>query len=402
MKETTKLPELPRLPKGQGTLIYTHGNKILYRKAIPVDGGYKRLAVTGNNIKECFDTMRRKEDDLRAGLKSAGSESLAAAIDRWLDLYKQPEVKPSSYDRLRITYKAQITKMTIADKPWKLITAEDLQVAVNALVQDGYAWSTVKKAYDMLNAFYTFQTRRGYLPRSPMDICRMPLRENMLKQDKEIVYMTESQIKVFCEEALSYAEGSTQLKYRYGPAFVFLIYTGLRIGELCALQWKDFDIEKATVSITKNLIEVYNRDYGKKQEDAPQYVTKISTTKTRSTRIIPLNRNALKALALMRQAVPFIEPDNYVVSTANRKPATPRQMEKRLAYLLQAAPLDLPPCGCHMLRHTCASLLFAKKLQVEIIASILGHSPEVCRKTYIHFCQAQRAEAIHQIAEFNI
>ena len=52
MKEATKLPELPRLPKGQGTLIYTHGNKILYRKAIPVDGGYKRLAVTGNNIRE--------------------------------------------------------------------------------------------------------------------------------------------------------------------------------------------------------------------------------------------------------------------------------------------------------------------------------------------------------------
>lgn len=189
MKEATKLPELPRLPKGQGTLIYTHGNKILYRKAIPVDGGYKRLAVTGNNIRECFDTMRRKEDDLRAGMKSAGSESLAMAIDRWLDLYKQPEVKPSSYDRLRITYKAQITKMTIADKPWKLITADELQAAVNALVQGGYAWSTVKKAYDMLNAFYTFQTRRGYLPRSPMDICRMPLRENMLKRDKEIVYI---------------------------------------------------------------------------------------------------------------------------------------------------------------------------------------------------------------------
>lgn len=402
MEKANKLPELPKLPKGEGTLRYAHGNKILYRKAILVDNGYKRLAVTGNNIKECFDTMRRKEEELRAGLKSVGSESLTTAIDRWLDLYKQPEVKPSSYDRLRITYKAQITQMTIADKPWKLITAEDLQGAVNALVQDGYAWSTVKKAYDMLNAFYTFQTQRGYLPRSPMDICRMPLRENMLKQNKEIVYMTEPQIKVFCQEALSYAEGSSQLKYRYGPAFVFLIYTGLRIGELCALQWKDFDMEKETVSITKNLIEVYNRDYGRKQEGAPQYVTKISTTKTRSTRIIPLNRNALRALALMRQAAPFTEPEDYVVATANHKPATPRQMEKRLTYLLRATTLNLPPCGCHMLRHTCASLLFAKKLQVEIIASILGHSPEVCRKTYIHFCQAQRAEAIHQIAEFNI
>ena len=71
------------------------------------------------------------------------------------------------------------------------------------------------------------------------------------------------------------------------------------------------------------------------------------------------------------------------------------------AYLLQSTGLDLPPCGCHMLRHTCASLLFSKKLQVEIIASILGHSPEVCRRTYIHFCQEQRAAAIQQIAEFN-
>lgn len=46
-------------------------------------------------------------------------------------------------------------------------------------------------------------------------------------------------------------------------------------------------MEKATVSITKNLIEVYNRDYGKKREGAPQYVTKISTTKTRSTTYHP-------------------------------------------------------------------------------------------------------------------
>ena len=120
-----------------------------------------------------------------------------------------------------------------------------------------------------------FQTRRGYLPRNSMELCRMPVRENLLKQ--EIVYMTGQQIQVFNKEALAYAYGSYKLKYRYGPAFVFLIYTGLRIGELCALQWKDFDLEKRTVSIKKNLTEIYNRDYstGKK---ATQYTTKISTT----------------------------------------------------------------------------------------------------------------------------
>ena len=39
MKEANKLPELPRLPKGQGTLIYTHGNKILYQVVDLVLGG---------------------------------------------------------------------------------------------------------------------------------------------------------------------------------------------------------------------------------------------------------------------------------------------------------------------------------------------------------------------------
>lgn len=394
--------ELPKLPKGDGTLRYAHGGKILYRKSIPMNDGYKRLAVTGATLKDCFNAMQRKEAEVRAGLKTTTNETLTVAMQNWLEVYKQPEVKPSSYDRLHITFTSQIQQMDIAGRVWKKIETDDLQQAVNALVEKNYSWSTIKKAYDMLNAFYKFQTQRGCLLRNPMEQCKMPARENVLKPEKEIVYMSEQQVREFSKEALSYAYGSSKLKYRYGPAFVFLIYTGLRVGELCVLQWKDFDLEKKTVSITKNLMEIYNRDYGAGREKAAQYTTKISTTKTRSTRIVPLNQKALIAYELMQQAAPYKDPDDYVLCTARRKPATPRQMERRLAYLLRSTGLDLPPCGCHMLRHTCASLLFSKKLQVEIIASILGHSPEVCRRTYIHFCQEQRAAAIQQIAEFEI
>lgn len=401
MKSESRQPELPKLPHGDGVLVYTSNGKILYRKSIPVDGDYRRLAVTGRTLKECFDAMQKKESEIQAGLQSASNQPLAVAIDEWLRLYKQPEVKPSSYGRLCITFDSQIKRMAIAGKPWKKIKTDDLQQAINALIPCGYSWSTIKKAYDMLNAFYTFQTRRCYLPRNPMEQCKMPAHENILRQEKEIVYMSEQQVREFCREALSYAYGSSKLKYRYGPAFVFLIYTGLRIGELCALQWKDFDLEKRTVSITKNLMEIYNRDYGVGHEKVAQYTTKISTTKTRSTRIVPLNQKALMVYELMRQAAPYTDPGDYVLCTARRKPATPRQMERRLTYLLQSTGLDLPRCGCHMLRHTCASLLFSKKLQVEIIASILGHSPEVCRRTYIHFCQEQRAAGIQKIAEFN-
>ena len=114
---------------------------------------------------------------------------------------------------------------------------------------------------------------------------------------------------------------------------MFLIYTGLRIGELCALQGKDFDLEKRTVSITKNLMEIYNRDYGVGHEKVAQYTTKIGTTKTRSTRIVPLNQKALMVYELMRQAALYTDPGDYVLCTARRKPATPRQMERRFLHI---------------------------------------------------------------------
>lgn len=104
MEKAENKQELPKLPKGEGTLRYAHGGKILYRKSIPADGDYRRLAVTGHTLKECFDAMQEKEAKIQAGLQSASNQPLAVAIDEWLKLYKQPEVKPSSYGRLCITF----------------------------------------------------------------------------------------------------------------------------------------------------------------------------------------------------------------------------------------------------------------------------------------------------------
>ena len=51
MKSESRQPELPKLPHGDGVLVYTSNGKILYRKSIPVDGDYRRLAVTGYTLK---------------------------------------------------------------------------------------------------------------------------------------------------------------------------------------------------------------------------------------------------------------------------------------------------------------------------------------------------------------
>ena len=59
---------------------------------------------------------------------------------------------------------------------------------------------------------------------------------------------------------------------------------------------------------------------------------------------------------------------------------------------------NLDPICFHELRHTCASLLFRKGVPVEIIASILGNSREVCERIYVHFIEEQRKAAVAQIS----
>ncbi len=58
--------------------------------------------------------------------------------------------------------------------------------------------------------------------------------------------------------------------------------------------------------------------------------------------------------------------------------------------------------GTHVIRHTCASLYFRKGVRIELIASLLGHSVEVCRSTYIHFVEEQKKTAAELLDDFDI
>lgn len=67
--------QLPKLPKGDGTLIYTHGGKILYRKSIPVDGDYKLRREHHGIAQEPFctflDKLHRRQKEPPQSLKTA-------------------------------------------------------------------------------------------------------------------------------------------------------------------------------------------------------------------------------------------------------------------------------------------------------------------------------------------
>lgn len=58
--------------------------------------------------------------------------------------------------------------------------------------------------------------------------------------------------------------------------------------------------------------------------------------------------------------------------------------------------------GTHVIRHTCASLYFRRGVKVELIASLLGHSIDVCRSTNSHFVEEQKKATVKLIEDFDI
>lgn len=389
-------------------MTYLPNGDIQYRKVLTAGGQKHRMSVCAKTPTMALKLMREKEKRVEAVLAPPQEKSLSEAIYDWLVTYRRTAIKPKSYDRIEITFHNQLEPYLVARMPYQAVTAADIQRHLNGLVEERLSWSTIKKAYDLLNGFYKFEYDHKNIPFNIMVDVSMPAKDYFVYEEREIQYLKKNQVPIFTEECYRLCKGQNKLLHQSGPLFVFIIYTGLRVGELLALRWRDINFRTNTMTIRKSVEEIFNREYDEsapeqmKQLGITKRIQKEGTTKNKSTRVIALNNNALNALSTIKRYSAFTAPNDYVAATKYGKCNNEHNLYRRLTDVLKRCDLPITQAGCHMLRHTCASLLFEAGLQVEIIASILGHSPEVCRKTYIHFCQQQQAAAIHKIAEFNI
>lgn len=90
---------------------------------------------------------------------------------------------------------------------------------------------------------------------------------------------------------------------RYYELYILLLFTGMRIGEACALEWKDVDFQNNYLHVYKtiNIVPVYYDDNGNKL-DRPYYIKQITSPKrTASIRKIPLFKAAVDALYSWRE-----------------------------------------------------------------------------------------------------
>lgn len=167
--------------------------------------------------------------------------------------------------------------------------------------------------------------------------------------------------------------------------------TGMRIGELCALKWKDVDFIEGLIRVNRSLQRIYIID-----ADGTR-TTKVveSTPKTgNSLREIPLSRE------LKRMLKPFckvVNPEYYVL-TNEAKATEPRTYREYYRSLMEE--LNMPRIKFHGLRHSFATRCIESGCDYKTVSVLLGHANiSTTLDLYVHPNLDQKRRCIDQMSK---
>lgn len=308
----------------------------------------------------------------------------------WLKHIKQPSVKVASYDRINNTVEGMIINK-IGNLELKQIDDSLIQtMIINQLKANGYSYSTIKKVYNALYQIFEYATKQEKIPKNPINNVIVPKR--VLFDEKDKKFLSEEDRVKLIEACLStYSNGKR--RYRFGSFYIFLLYTGLRLGEGLALKWKDVDFEKRTVYVTRTI--VYVKDHTK--NDGSKILIDQPTTKTGNSRSVYLSDMALNALYdLKEHAIP--NPDGYIIYTTNQTIMFPADAYTAFQRILKKAGIE--QCSVHSLRHTFVSMMIGNGVPITMVSAIVGHSNiNTTMKVYSHLLQETQMTSISIIKE---
>lgn len=318
--------------------------------------------------------------------KDANKSYLSDFLDGYIFNVKKNILKPSSFDRDVRT--SNLIKRYIGNYLIEQLTAPFIQSdLINKLKEDNYSYSSIHKVYVLLNECLQYAVDTDKLTKNPCKLVKQPPKKMFEK--KEIRWLSETEIKIFKNQAVAkYKTGND--RYVYGLPISLIIYTGLRCGELSALKWSDIDFINKKIYIRKNIVTAYDYETPEKKIRNKHLQT---STKTSEGRIIPLIKNAENILNELKAKYEKINPNGFIVNNSNEM-TNVDVLSCAYTNIANTAGI-LNPLGIHTLRHTFASLLIKKGVDIKIVSEILGHKDVAFTyNTYVHILDEQKHQAM--------
>ena len=366
---------MPKRTNGEGTIFQRANGLWCAELTIGYDASGKRIKKSLASMD--LEKLQKKINDEKYKLNrniiiQSTDYTVASWVRFWLENYKANTLKSKTYDNYEYALNCHI-KDSIGNFKLNKIRTDSIQQLYNQMHKRGLSTSTIRITHVTLSQAFEQAIKNELIYINP---CKATVRPKSEK--KKVTAMTVEQQQAF----INGCSNST-----YHNLFIFLLHTGLRMGEALALIWEDIDFEGKTILVNKTASVIINRDDGA----STRHKTIIDTAKTsHSVRTVPLNKSAYKVLLTQKERSGLL-----VFSSQAGTILMARNINRSIGDLLKAN--NLPDSiSVHTLRHTFATRLLEKGVNPKTVSVLLGHaSVQITLDVYSHVMPQVKTDAVN-------
>ena len=357
----------------------------------PGTGKQIQKSVTGKSQKEVAQKLKELTAALDAGTYIAPNKMTVA---QWLDTWQAEylaNVKPSTVSSYEATIRNHL-KPGIGAIRLDTLTTHDIQGLYNSLrspteKRKALSSKTIKNIHGILHHALQQAMLNNYIRTNPANACVLPK-----VSKKKVKPMNEHQIADF----LKAIKG-----HKYENMFLVALFTGIREGEVCGLQWECVDFDNGTILIDKQLQSLRGKVRGDKEKYA------LIPTKNGKERTITAAPFIMDLLWKTKQAQDANRKDfgkafqeNGLVFTdeiGNR--VTPQALYR--AFKIVVTELGMKDVRFHDLRHSYAVVSLKSGDDVKTVQENLGHSTSAFTlDTYGHVTEKMKKDSADRMQAF--
>lgn len=354
--------------------------------------------VNGKRIRKTFGAYKKSEvlEKVQNALAEINNNNFILKKDitfgdffyDWLFNHKKNHIKYRTFDKYESFYRLYIRPYPIANKQLQDLKSTDIENHLNSLIKDKIITNyTANSILTRIKTCLFFALDKDIIYKNPTkNINLIDDSINKVKKITQNIFTFEEQKKI-----TDYLTNKIE-KMNYDDVDLMILvdfFTGLRLGEIRALTWKNYDGE--TLDINKQIQEIYR--YSEKENRKRE--TKILPPKTelsvRKIYVIPKIRKILENHKKKKETI-----SPYIFSSADGKVIESKKPNRRLQSLCKL--LDIEPKRFHDIRHTFATRLFEEDAKPKTVQLLLGHSNiSTTLEIYTHVTNEEKIKEINKL-----
>ena len=325
-----------------------------------------------------FDKVAEKLETIILDNSYFGNPLFESVSLEWLKIQK-PQLKMSSYAKYLNLLNSYLIPY-FGDFPVQSLTrTEVLRFSRNLLIsggvsKQGLSPKTVNSILSVLKNVFKYVNRERSILTDSIDDISVRQKQKPMRVLSKIEQAT-----------LSY-----QLRKDLSPSnlgILLCLYTGMRIGEICALTWEDINIDEKYLFVHRSMQRVQTGENGVKTKVI------IQTPKSEcSIRRIPMPDEMLQLLSLVQKPK-----EAFLLTGMIHKYIEPRSMENRFKKITELC--GISNVNFHALRHTFATRCVELGFDIKCLSEILGHaSVNITLNRYVHPSMELKQENMNRLS----